>query len=480
MATTEAQELRRMMKRFRVLIMGRANAGKTTILQKVCNTTDQPEIYDTKGKKIDTTIVESSIKQSRFRIHDSCGFEAGSEEEFENMQNFISERARATKLEERIHAIWYCIPMDEHCRTFQRSEEKFFRECDTGHVPVVVVFTKFEALRPVAFGEIKKQLKGVSGEERSKRIAERVEELLLRQESWISCATPKTVRIPRPMYACRLTLATVLGINKTDANCNTLLEHTTFALDNEELRLCLVSTQNQTWNFASSVPSLSRTLVDRAHKQIDDRGYQHDIAKWFPHLKRYHVYEHVEHVYSSTHAHDPHPSLLLACSQYYREEEYYELSSIQAHDRYPLLLLACSQRNVPHNDNLEKTQRNNIVRVLQPLAVKGSLFTSAANRIIQTGIATIIILEYSAFLPSKGWDGLELVESAVSYYLQSPMVAAVEKVAKEICRQGYHGEELGKKVLEFILDNRLCMSLVVSLEVEVYEQLAAKDLTEKK
>ena len=38
--------------RFRVLIMGRANAGKTTILQKVCNTAEQPEIFDSEGKKV--------------------------------------------------------------------------------------------------------------------------------------------------------------------------------------------------------------------------------------------------------------------------------------------------------------------------------------------------------------------------------------------------------------------------------------------
>jgi GTPase SAR1 family protein len=31
--------------RFRVLIIGKANAGKTTILQRVCNTTESPEIH---------------------------------------------------------------------------------------------------------------------------------------------------------------------------------------------------------------------------------------------------------------------------------------------------------------------------------------------------------------------------------------------------------------------------------------------------
>jgi hypothetical protein len=45
-----------------------------------------------------------------FVFHDSCGFEAGSEAEFEDMKEFISERVHATKLEERIHAIWQGTP----------------------------------------------------------------------------------------------------------------------------------------------------------------------------------------------------------------------------------------------------------------------------------------------------------------------------------------------------------------------------------
>ncbi|KAG1875888.1 hypothetical protein C8R48DRAFT_591728, partial [Suillus tomentosus] len=251
MATIEAQDLRGMISRFRVLIMGRANAGKTTILQKVCNTTDQPEIYDTKGKKVRVMIYDihaSTADQSRrgnhditnemvftsnptFVFHDSCGFEAGSEGEFEDMKKFISDRAHATKLEDRIHAIWYCIPMDDHWRTFQRSEEKFFQECDTGHVPVVAVFTKFEALQPVAYGEIKKQLRGVSGKARSKRIAERVEELFSRTGVLDRLYNPENHARPKSY------------MNQQNTNCDTLLENTTFALDNEELRLCLVSTQ---------------------------------------------------------------------------------------------------------------------------------------------------------------------------------------------------------------------------------------------
>ena len=35
--------------KFRVLIIGRANAGKTSLLQRVCDTTDSPVIYRRTG-----------------------------------------------------------------------------------------------------------------------------------------------------------------------------------------------------------------------------------------------------------------------------------------------------------------------------------------------------------------------------------------------------------------------------------------------
>ena len=47
-----AETLRRRIKRFRVLIIGRANAGKTTILQRVCNTTEQPKVFNQKGHEV--------------------------------------------------------------------------------------------------------------------------------------------------------------------------------------------------------------------------------------------------------------------------------------------------------------------------------------------------------------------------------------------------------------------------------------------
>ena len=46
MSDSDPYELRAKYTHFRILVIGRANAGKTTLLQRVCNTTEDPCIYD--------------------------------------------------------------------------------------------------------------------------------------------------------------------------------------------------------------------------------------------------------------------------------------------------------------------------------------------------------------------------------------------------------------------------------------------------
>ena len=43
-------------RRFRILVVGRSNAGKTTLLQRVCKTTELPEIYNSNGEKSSTSL----------------------------------------------------------------------------------------------------------------------------------------------------------------------------------------------------------------------------------------------------------------------------------------------------------------------------------------------------------------------------------------------------------------------------------------
>ena len=46
--------------RFRVLIIGRANAGKTSILQRVCDTTESPVIYRSRGSDTQSQVCARS------------------------------------------------------------------------------------------------------------------------------------------------------------------------------------------------------------------------------------------------------------------------------------------------------------------------------------------------------------------------------------------------------------------------------------
>ncbi|KAI6146812.1 hypothetical protein BKA82DRAFT_1005948, partial [Pisolithus tinctorius] len=246
---TEAKKQIDHIPRFRILVMGRANAGKTTILQRVCNTTDQPEIFDGKGKKVDTGAVRGSLGVSgyhniedelvfksnpHFVFHDSCGFEAGSEEEFDEMKKFVADQAKATKLERRIHAIWYCIPLNESHRMVMAAERKFFNECDSGHVPVIVLLTKADTLNLDAVQELMRR--GLTIDDAMKGATEVEKQLqkgcLEKIKGWLN-----ELKFPPQNYLM------LTGMEQESADCEGLLKCTANALTEEGLQGLLISSQ---------------------------------------------------------------------------------------------------------------------------------------------------------------------------------------------------------------------------------------------
>ena len=58
-----AQEIRNECPQFRILIIGKANAGKTTILRKVCNAKPdaKPIVYDAEGKEVQQTAAPTKV-----------------------------------------------------------------------------------------------------------------------------------------------------------------------------------------------------------------------------------------------------------------------------------------------------------------------------------------------------------------------------------------------------------------------------------
>ncbi|KAG1738212.1 hypothetical protein EDB19DRAFT_905663 [Suillus lakei] len=96
----DPSKIREKIGRFRILVIGRVNTGKTTILQRVCNTRENTEIYNSTGEKIDAPVLTASTERGEhdienemvfrnnpgFVFHDSRGFEAGGESEFDEVK----------------------------------------------------------------------------------------------------------------------------------------------------------------------------------------------------------------------------------------------------------------------------------------------------------------------------------------------------------------------------------------------------------
>ncbi|KAF8264565.1 hypothetical protein EI94DRAFT_1805659 [Lactarius quietus] len=142
---------------FRVLIIGRANAGKTTILQRVCETTDSPIIYRGKEQvKLDLSMergehtINDELLFSNHKgyvFHDSRGVEAGSTEELGILQEFIRRKCRERHLKDRLHAIWFELSVLRlaDCYADGHLDLKYYKDiCPDKNVPVIAVFTKYD------------------------------------------------------------------------------------------------------------------------------------------------------------------------------------------------------------------------------------------------------------------------------------------------------------------------------------------------
>ncbi|KIJ25859.1 hypothetical protein M422DRAFT_273142 [Sphaerobolus stellatus SS14] len=245
-----SEDIRRRVKCFRVLILGRANAGKTTILHKVCNTTEQPEIFDTRGQKASALYLDDGnlgAKSCRgahnincemifksntgFIFHDSCGFEAGGYAELQAVKNFIAQRAREKKLSEQLHVIWCCIPMDNP-RPITVTEHSFFSTVGTGKVPVVVVFTKMDALDTKEWMKIKKEMTLPLGDamDQARKNSLSIAKRIYSEQLCTMKYQPKGSVYMRDM-------------NQDNTQCTDLLQETVSVLDDSNLRHILVSTQ---------------------------------------------------------------------------------------------------------------------------------------------------------------------------------------------------------------------------------------------
>ncbi|KAI5990057.1 GTP-binding protein [Pisolithus orientalis] len=286
---TEAKRQIDRIPRFRILVMGRANAGKTTVLQRVCNTTDQPEIFDGTGEKVDTRAVQGSLGRGyhniedelvfksnpRYVFHDSCGFEAGSEAEFDKMKKFVTDQAKSTKLENRLHAIWYCIPLNESHRMVMAAERKFFNECDSGHVPVIVLLTKADTLNLDAVQQLMRR--GLTVDDAMKEapgVEKQLQQGCLEKiKGWLN-----ELKFPPQSFLI------LTGMEQESADCEELLKCTANALTEEGLQGLLISSQQSNLGLCMEfaiMKTLKRSMNEGAdHFDLGELPYA--LGSWFP------------------------------------------------------------------------------------------------------------------------------------------------------------------------------------------------------
>ncbi|KAF8344641.1 hypothetical protein F5887DRAFT_1202836, partial [Amanita rubescens] len=249
---------------FRILVIGRANAGKTTILEKVCGVArgTKPIIYDKDGKELiasGTHLIPSierglhdiehqiTYNGSNFIFHDSQGFESGATEELVIAWEFIEKRSAETELKDQLHAIWYCIPMDSP-RPILPTELEFFDK-GTGKVPLVVVFTKFDGQMINEYVNLTDQ----NIEDKWGRARNNAEH------------TFQGVYLPRVLDAKYPPKAFVRleDMDLPEKNCPELTQQTADAIDDESLHDLFVSTQKNNLNLCI------KTALQRVRNESD-------------------------------------------------------------------------------------------------------------------------------------------------------------------------------------------------------------------
>ncbi|KDQ15020.1 hypothetical protein BOTBODRAFT_32023 [Botryobasidium botryosum FD-172 SS1] len=219
-----------------------------------------------------------------FVFHDSRGFESGAVDELELVRKFIQEKARLGSMENQLHAIWYCFATDSN-RFMTAADKEFFDTIDTGSVPVVAIFTKFDALDSAAFSALTAE--GVPFEEAQKRAPEYA------QVKFDQDLLPLIKRVAHPPKAV-VCLRNMHSKGSPDAILSAateLIESTEAALDNDALKVLLVQAQHINVEVCMKAAVNSKVITKAAQNALQEDSItfnplQHElikhIFKWFP------------------------------------------------------------------------------------------------------------------------------------------------------------------------------------------------------
>ncbi|KAI5460809.1 hypothetical protein BGZ63DRAFT_425287 [Mariannaea sp. PMI_226] len=129
-------------KAFRILVCGKTGVGKSTLINKVFGVEMTPESNTYTQGVHDINVAFESPRHPGLLIHDSRGWQAGSDAELELIAKFLRHRAFQRDAAEALHVIWFCVDSDVS-RIEEADKRTFATIAKFSHdVPVFVIGTK--------------------------------------------------------------------------------------------------------------------------------------------------------------------------------------------------------------------------------------------------------------------------------------------------------------------------------------------------
>jgi len=133
--------------RFRIVLVGKSGIGKSSLIANIFNIDkDKIDIAHHQAGDADIEHEYTSLENPRFILHDSMGFEPGSNGNWEKVKKCLENR-QGYKLPGKIHAIWFCVVTPRTgARLLQAGDEKLLQLAKEFQIPIIAVFTKYDLL----------------------------------------------------------------------------------------------------------------------------------------------------------------------------------------------------------------------------------------------------------------------------------------------------------------------------------------------